>query len=300
MSITERFDAAFLYRLARLRLHSARLFDGRIPGDRRSPRYGASLEFVDVRPYVPGDDTRYVDWNVYRRLDRIVVKRFREHRDLCLHLLVDTSASMGAGTPSKLEHGLRAGAVLACVALANHERVSVGLLADDGQRDSRMTPRRGHRRMAPLLDRLRAIRAGGRTRLGDALTEHARSSLAPGVAVIISDLLEPAARIEAGLRALLARGLDARVVQVLANDEIAPDIDGDVELLDVEEPSPATAKRLTAERATHRRYGQNLTRFLDERVALCRRLQVPYVRLAGTGTSDVQLLQRLRSAGFLA
>ena len=80
MNLTERFDAAFLYRLARLRLHSARLFDGRIPGERRSPRYGASLEFVDVRPYVPGDDTRYVDWNVYRRLDRLVVKRFREHR----------------------------------------------------------------------------------------------------------------------------------------------------------------------------------------------------------------------------
>ena len=120
------------------------------------------------------------------------------------------------------------------------------------------------------------------------------------MAVIISDLIEPVTRIEAGLRALLARGLDARVVQVLANDEISPDIEGDVELLDVEEPSPATAKRLTAERATLRRYGQNLTRFLDERVTLCRRLQVPYVRLAGTGTSDVQLLQQLRSAGFLA
>ena len=298
MSLAEPFDAAFLYRLARLRLHSARLFDGRIPGERRSPRYGASLEFVDVRPYVPGDDTRYVDWNVYRRLDRIVVKRFREHRDLCLHLLVDTSASMGAGTPSKLDHGLRAGAVLACVALANHERVSVGLLADDARRT--LTPRRGHRRMAHLLDLLGAIRASGRTRLGDALAGHARSSLPPGVAVIISDLIEPATRVEPGLRALLARGLDLRVVHVLADDEMSPDIDGDVELLDVEEPLPATAKRLTAERATHRRYQQNLARFLDEREALCRRLQIPYLRLAGTGTSDVQLLQQLRAAGFLA
>ena len=298
MSLAEPFDAAFLYRLARLRLQSARLFDGRPPGERRSPRHGASLEFVDVRPYAPGDDTRYVDWNVYRRLDRIVVKRFREHRDLCLHLLVDTSASMGVGTPSKLDHGLRAGAVLTCVALANHERVSVGLLADDGHRT--LTPRRGHRRMARLLDLLGTVRAGGRTRLGDALAGHARSSLPPGVAVVISDLIEPTARIEPGLRALLARGLDLRVVQVLADDEMSPDIDGDVELLDVEEPLPATAKRLTAERATRRRYQRNLARFLDEREALCRRLRIPYLRLAGTGASDVQLLHRLRAAGFLA
>ncbi len=298
MNAAAHFDTAFLYRLATLRLRSARLFDGRLPGARRSPRYGASLEFVDVRPYAPGDDTRYVDWNVYRRLGRLVVKRFREDRDLCLHLLVDTSASMGVGVPSKLEHGLRAGAVLACVALANHERVAIGLLADTMHR--RMTLRRGRRQIGPLLNLLGAIQAAGRTRLGDALTGYARSPLAPGIAVVVSDLLEPVSRIEAGLRALLARGLDVRVVHVLAADEISPRITGDVELRDVEEPVPATARKVTAERATLRRYAQNFTRFLDERAALCRRLEVPYVRLAGSDISDVQLLRRLRSAGFLA
>ncbi len=298
MNAADRFDAAFLYRVATLRLRAARAVSGRMPGERRSPRRGAGLEFVDVRPYAPGDDTRYVDWNVYRRLGRIVLKRFREDRDLCLHLLVDTSASMGAGAPSKLEHGLRAAAVLACAALANHERVAVGLLADNLHR--RMAPRRGHHQIAPLLRELGRLEAGGRTRLGDTLTGYARTPLPPGVAVLISDLIEPVPRIEAGLGALLARGLEVRVVQVLAADEMAPGLAGDVELLDAEDPLSTPARKLTAERATLRRYRQNLDRFLDARAALCRRLEVPYLQLAGTGTSDVQILRRLRAAGFLA
>ena len=297
MSVGERFDAAFFRRLDGLRLHSSRLLEGRIPGERRSPRYGSSLEFVDVRPYAPGDDCRYVDWNVYRRLDRLVVKRFREDRDLCLHLLVDTSASMGIGEPSKLDHGLRAGAALAYVAFANHERVALGLL-DEGVRRV-LAPRRGRGQIAALLELLGAIHATGRTRLGDALTGYARSASSPGVAVIVSDLLVPVAACEAGLRALLARGFEVRLLHVLAAAETTPTLDGDVRLLDLEEPLDRTAKEVTAERAARARYAENLARFIDEREAVCRRLRVPYLRLEGTTASDSRLLERLRSAGFL-
>ena len=81
-------------------------------GERRSPRKGISVEFSDYRPYGRGDDLRYVDWNIYGRLDRLYVKLFVDEEDLCLHLLLDASASMGFGEPSKLAYAARLAAAL--------------------------------------------------------------------------------------------------------------------------------------------------------------------------------------------
>src|SRR5213079_1793379 len=82
-----------------LTLLSRRTFRGRVRGERRSPRRGHSVEFCDYRAYGVGDDLRYVDWNIYGRLDRLHVKLFVDEEDLCLHLLLDASASMDFGAP---------------------------------------------------------------------------------------------------------------------------------------------------------------------------------------------------------
>ena len=299
MSVGDRFDPALFRGLDGLRLHSSRRFEGRIPGERPSPRYGSSLEFVDFRPYAPGDDHRYVDWNVYRRLDRLVVKLFREDRDLCLHLLVDVSASMGVGEPSsKLDQGLRAGAALAYVALVNHERVALGLLGEGDQRV--LAPRRGRRQIFPLLELLEGVRAGGRVRLGEALHRYAWSVPSVGVAVLVSDLLEPEPSFVAGVRALLARGFEVRVLHVLAREETSPALDGDLRLLDLEAPAAASAREVTVDRAARERYAENLARFLAGSEAACRQLGAPYLRLEGEPLSAPQLLERLRSGRFLA
>ena len=99
--------ADFLAQLERLALLSRRAFRGRVKGERRSPRKGISVEFSDYRPYGIGDDLRYVDWNIYGRLDRLYVKLFVDEEDLCLNLLLDASASMSFGAPSKLAYGAR-------------------------------------------------------------------------------------------------------------------------------------------------------------------------------------------------
>ena len=113
----ELLSADFLSQLERLSLLSRRSFRGRVKGERRSPRKGISVEFSDYRPYGVGDDLRYVDWNVYARLDRLYLKLFVDEEDLCLHLLVDASASMGFGDPSKLDHAARLAAALGFVGL---------------------------------------------------------------------------------------------------------------------------------------------------------------------------------------
>src|SRR2546429_8980116 len=101
------FSPEFLAQLERLSLLSRRTFRGSIKGERRSPRRGHSVEFADYRAYGHGDDLRYVDWNIYARLDRLHVKLFVAEEDLCLHLIVDASASMDFATPRKLEDAAR-------------------------------------------------------------------------------------------------------------------------------------------------------------------------------------------------
>src|SRR5207249_979826 len=101
------FTSEFLAQLERLSLLSRRIFRGRVKGERRSLRRGHSVEFCDYRAYGVGDDLRYVDWNIYGRLDRLHVKLFVDEEDLCLHLIVDASASMDFGTPTKLDCAVR-------------------------------------------------------------------------------------------------------------------------------------------------------------------------------------------------
>ena len=90
-----------LARLERLELVSRKVFRGQIKGERRSRRKGQSVEFADFRPYVPGDDLRMIDWNLYARLDQLFLKLFQEEEDLHFHALVDASESMNFGDPTK-------------------------------------------------------------------------------------------------------------------------------------------------------------------------------------------------------
>ncbi len=113
-------SSEFLTQLERLALVSRKAFRGRTRGERKSPHKGMSVEFADYRPYGAGDDLRYVDWNIYGRLDRLYLKLFVDEEDLYLHLLLDGSASMSFGEPSKLRYAARLAAALG---FAHHRRL---------------------------------------------------------------------------------------------------------------------------------------------------------------------------------
>src|SRR5256884_8825028 len=153
------FSSDFLAQLERLTLASRRVFRGRSRGERRSPRKGHSVEFCDYRAYGVGDDLRYVDWNVFGRLDRLHVKLFVDEEDLCLHLLVDASRSMNFGTPSKLDCAVRIAAALGCVGLVNLERVGVGVLRE--RIAEGWPPTRGRNQVTGLVDFLAAVPPAG-------------------------------------------------------------------------------------------------------------------------------------------
>ena len=220
-----------LVQLERLSLLSRRSFRGRVKGERRSPRKGISVEFSDYRQYGIGDDLRYVDWNVYARLDRLYLKLFVDEEDLCLHLLLDASASMGFGEPSKLEHAAKLASALGFVGLVGLERVGVGVVRE--RMAEGFSPARGRSQVLPLMDFVGRLRPGGATSLNDGLAAYVLRSREAGLAVLISDLMDPTGY-ERGLKALLERRFDVHVIHVLAPEEMNPGFGGDLRLLDSE------------------------------------------------------------------
>src|SRR5271154_4429134 len=117
-----------LAQLEKLELVSRKIFRGRMKGERRSLRKGQSVEFADFRNYVPGDDTRFIDWNTYARLDRLFLKMFFEEEDLHFYTLIDASRSMNFGDPTKLRHAKQLAAALGFIGLVRSDRVKIETL----------------------------------------------------------------------------------------------------------------------------------------------------------------------------
>src|SRR5579872_5852342 len=111
------FDGAFLRRLERLTIQSTRTLLGQSSGPRRSPRRGSSVEFADFREYTPGDDLRRVDWKAYGRLDRLYVRLYQAEEISTVTLLIDRSASMSFGSPSKADFAAKVAAIFAYIGL---------------------------------------------------------------------------------------------------------------------------------------------------------------------------------------
>ena len=282
------FTPEFLAQLERLTLASRRIFRGRVKGERKSPRRGHSVEFCDYRAYGVGDDLRYVDWNAYARLDRLHVKLFVDEEDLCLHLLVDASASMDFGRPTKLDYATRLAAALGFVGLVGLERVGVGMLRERVAEG--WPPARGRNQFPVLLDFLTGVRPAGATRLNEALASYAMRSRESGLAVIISDLLDPAGY-EAGLRALMERRFDIHLIHLLAPEEIAPELAGDFRLTDAE---TGEVRELSVDREALRDYRERLHSFLERAEGFCRAQEIGYHRVITDTPVEAFVLAQLK------
>src|ERR1051325_10822810 len=143
-------DPAFMARLDQLDLISRKLLAGKMKGERRSKRRGQSVEFADYRNYVVGDDLRFIDWNIYARLDRLFLKLFLEEEDLALYVLADVSRSCDYGNPHKATYIKKVAAALGYIGLVNYNRVSVVAMAD-GIVDSTGAIR-GRRKVSQMIE----------------------------------------------------------------------------------------------------------------------------------------------------
>ena len=282
------FTSEFLAQLERLSLLSRRVFRGRVKGERRSLRRGHSVEFCDYRAYGVGDDLRYVDWNIYGRLDRLHVKLFVDEEDLCLHLIVDASASMNFGTPTKLESAVRIAAALGIVGLVYLERVGVGALRDRVAEG--WPPTRGRNQVPSLLDFLGRVEPSGSTSLNEGLANYAARSRQAGLAVVISDLLDPAGY-ESGIRALLERRFDVHLVHVVSPEEMNPELAGDLRLVDSE---TGEMRELSMDGDAVRAYRERLRQFLERAETFCRTKEIGYHRIVSDAPIEEFVLAQLR------
>ena len=278
----------FFAQLERLALISRRAFRGRVKGERKSPRKGMSVEFSDYRPYGVGDDLRYVDWNIYARLDRLYLKLFVDEEDLCLHVLLDASASMGFGEPTKLEYGAKLALALGFVGLVNLERVGISVVRE--RMAEGWSPARGRSHVLPLMEFLGKLRPGGATSLNDGLAQYALRAREAGLAVVVSDLMDPAGY-ERGLKALLERRFDVHVVHLLAPDEMNPSFGGDLRLVDAE---TGELRDLTLDGEAMRVYRQRLRDFLERAEQFCRAKEIIYHRVVIDTPVEEFVLRQLK------
>lgn len=280
-------DAGLLARLERLQLGTRRRLAGRLSGEHRSPHRGSSLDFADYRDYHPGDDFRRIDYNLYARLDQLLIKVFEAEDDLTLRLLVDTSTSMEG---PKLQAAVRAAAALGFAALIRRDVVTVHTVPVDAR-----APRFvGRSTTGPLFDHLARLSPGGSTPFAAAVADLLARPGPAGLTVVLSDLLTP--DWDEGLRRLPARRGDLVVVHVLDRGDLDPDLVGDLELVDAESGDRVEVS-ISPEVA--QRYAELAHAWADEVAGRTRAVGGAYVRLFADEDLEAVLLTAWRDAGVL-
>lgn len=205
-------------------------------GVRRARARGAGLEFHENRPYQPGDDPRTIDWMVEARLRQLVVRTTKAQGHLRLHVLVDVSRSMSLGKPTKLECAKGVAAALCYVAVEHRDAAGIATFRSHVR--TRLAPAEGRVQLFRTLQLLEGLEADGRSALDSALQEYAAVAAGPGLVAVLSDFFEPGAGLR-GLQYLLHRGLTPVVIQIVAREELFPDLPEDAALVDVEDDSRA-------------------------------------------------------------
>jgi uncharacterized protein (DUF58 family) len=287
------FDSDFLKKLEYLSLVSKRVFRGSLMAQRRTVQLGGGIEFADHREYTPGDDFRYLDWNLYARHDELLLKRFQEEEDLHVYFLLDCSRSMGFGNPPKFDLARRVTAALAYIALADLDRIAVTAFAKDIVADFPLT--RGKGRILSLLNFLERLEPQGEeTDLERVATGFIHRDQRRGLVVVVSDLYDPNG-FEKGLDLLRHRKYEPHVVQMYDKyEKDPPDMLGDVEMWDVESGS---ARKVTVTEKNLRQYRKLFDEFQDRVQGYCTRYSLGCTRTSTEIPFDELILRMMRQAG---
>jgi len=282
-----------LARLERLEIVTRKVFRGRMKGERRSKRKGQSVEFADFRNYVAGDDLRLLDWNLYARLDKLIIKLFLEEEDLHFYTLIDASMSMGFGEPTKLEYAKQLAAALSFVGLIRADRVRIETL---GQSPSERGPvLRGRASVWRMLEQIGAIEPGRQASLAEGVKNFCLRNPGRGVVVLISDLMDKDG-FETALRYFVSHQVDCYVIQVLSQEELEPDVKGDLKLVDCEDQDEA---EVSVSAPLLARYKQTLDAFVGSAQDFCTRRGMHYLLTNNQLPVEELVAKHLRRRGLV-
>lgn len=284
-----------LRRLEQFQLLAARRAKSSARGERRSRARGQSVEFADHRNYVAGDDFRYLDWNLYGRLEKLFLKLYEEERELPVRIFLDASESMGFGEPRKFDFARQIAAAVGYVALCGFDRVSVIPFPDNPAETAvrgALRAVRGRKSALNYFQNLTRLTAKGSANLNEALRRGALEARQAGVAVVLSDFLDPAGY-ETGLTSLVARGFQVNAVQILAPEELAPSTFGDLRLVDSE---TGGQQEVTFGRYRLGSYQQMVQNFCQRLRESCQARGVSFFMASSNTLLEHLLLKQLRQA----
>lgn len=301
-----------LRRLEQFQLLAARRAKSSAKGERRSRARGQSVEFADHRSYVPGDDFRYLDWNLFGRLDRLFLKLYEEERELPVRIFLDASESMTFGEPRKFDFARQVAAAIGYVALCGFDRVSVipfpnaqgraqttqasaEAAANYNQQsavEGALRSVRGKKSSMQFFANLNALTGGGGADLNEALRRGALEARHTGLAIVLSDFLDPAGY-EAGLTALVGRGFQVNCVQILAPEELSPSTFGDLRLVDSESGG---LQEVTFGRYRMKAYQQTVQNFVQRLREYCTKRGMNFFMAPSNMDLQDLLLKQLRKS----
>ncbi len=273
--------------LSRLQLRMSHKSSLNMSGNRRSVQKGISAEFSDFREYMPGDDLRRMDWNVYARLDKLYIRQYMEEKETVVSVLIDTSASMDYGARSKADLARDLAAAVSFLALNNMDRL---LLYDMKDMGKALSVSGGKNSLAKVLHWLEKLTFAGEADMLSAVKKMQRRG--PGVTVLISDFLHPGMMEEdnAGYEKLL-QYLDyckqrPVILHTLAEEELRITLEGTLNLIDSETESKL---RLTVDARSIDHYEQELKRLTERMKKGCSSGRGAYV-VCDTGRDRNQLI----------
>ena len=286
-------EPEFLRRLARLKIETRKILGGVMKGEKRSRKYGTSVEFADYRDYHSGDDLRYLDWNIYARLERFFLKLFQEEEDLTVHVLVDMSASMQAGDPPKSIYARKLAAALAYIGLTNLDRVSVTTFRNDIKDGTQLLRGRAH--LATILDLLNKVETGEKTDFLQSMKSFTLRHRSSGLVFLISDFLDPV-NVKEGIKRLKYNNNDILLLHVLDRTELEPDLRGDWALTD-SETGEVVEVSVSPKLITD--YKRRMVEYLDDLRNFARKLGLGYVLTTTDIAPEDFILKELVVTGFV-
>ncbi len=286
-------NPAFLRTLESLNLMARRVLTQDERGEREGLRRGASVEFADYRHYASGDELRYVDWNVYARHGELFVKEFSAEESVHALLLLDGSASMAYGSPSKFDAARELAAALAYIALSNFDSAGLYLFTDGVREVERFL--RGKQSIFKLLGSIDGLRPGGRTDMARAFQAPIPRLKGRALAFVLTDVFDLDG-FGAGLLALQAQRLQVCLLHLAAREETEPQPGGRTELVDLES---GEVRDVLLTPAAVRAYLDRFHRHAGEVERFCTAREIRYVRLRADLPLEKKVMEILRKGGIL-
>ncbi len=281
----------FIGTLEQLALISKKVFYGGTKGSILSKKKGSSVEFADYRRYQQGDDIRYIDWNMYARLDKLFLKLFQDETNIYVYILIDTSRSMDFGLPTKLNYGLKVAAALSYIGISNMEQVGISTFASG--LEQRASPYQGKAQLKYIFDFLCHVVAGGQTNINRSLEMFAMSKNRPGIAIIISDFWDEKGY-ELGIKYLLEKKFEVSLIRLLTPEEYVPQVLGPLVINNTEGMEQLT---LNVNRSILKSYHKLIAEHSRQLAGFCQTYNIAYVQALTEIPFDEMVLRYMRIRG---